>query len=216
MLKTAKQPRDSINPTEVTMNTLHKLALAGAILAAPSLAVAQKAPHPTHPTPPVVMGKSGPVRQDDRPDKLADKAERKTERTADETARNADKVADKTARNTEKAADKAERSEDKLDRSELKFAHQQKLLTKGIKLTLAEKKQIKAIEKKYDEDYRDLRQKELAADKAAKKNGTVESDATFEAQLATLQANERNAMRAALTPAQQSIFDSNVVKLSSK
>ncbi len=227
MLKTVKQPRNSINSTEVTMNTLHKLALAGAILAAPSLAVAQKAPHPTHPTPPVVMGKSGPVRQDDRADKLADKAERKTERTADQTARNADKVADKAARNadkvadkaarnTEKAADKAERSEDKLDRSELKFAHEQKLLTKGIKLTLAEKKQIKAIEKTYDRSYRDLRQKELAADKAAKKSGTVESDATFEAQLSTLQVNERNAIRAVLSPAQQSIFDSNVTKLSSK
>ncbi len=199
------------------MNTLHKLALAGAILAAPSFAVAQgKAPHPTHPTPPVVMGKSGPVRQDDRPDKLADKAERKTERTADQTARNADKVADKAARNTEKAADKAERSEDKLDRSELKFAHEQKLLTKGIRLTLAEKKQLKAIEKKYDESYRDLRQKELAADKAAKKSGTAESDATFEAQLSQLQLDERNAMRAVLTPAQQSIFNSNVGKLSSK
>jgi hypothetical protein len=211
-----KQPRESINSTEVTMNTLHRLAIAGAILAVPSLAVAQgKAPHPTHPTPPVVMGKSGPVRQDDRADKIADKAERKAERTADQAARNADKVADKSARNTEKTADKAERAEDKLDRSELKFAHEQKLLTKGIRLTLAEKKQLKAIEKKYDESYRDLRQKELAADKAAKKNGTAESDATFEAQLSQLQVDERNAMRAVLTPAQQSIFDSNVAKHSS-
>jgi hypothetical protein len=198
------------------MNTLHKLALAGVIVAAPSLAVAQKAPHPTHPTPPVVMGKSGPVRQDDRADKIADKAERTAERTADQTARNADKAADKSARNTEKAADKTERSADKVERSELKFAHEQKLLTKGIKLTLAEKKSLKAIEKNFDAQYRDLRQKELAADKAAKKNGTVESDATFEAQLSTLQIQERNQMRAVLTPAQQSVFDSNVTKLSTK
>lgn len=198
------------------MKTLHKLALAAVIVAAPSLAVAQKAPHPTHPTPPVVMGKSGPVRQDDRADKIADKADRAGERNADQTARNADKAADKSARNMEKATDKTERSADKVERSELKFAHEQKLLTKGIKLTLAEKKSLKAIEKKYDAQYRDLRQKELAADKAAKKNGTAESDATFEAQLATLQIQERDQMRAVLTPAQQAVFNSNVTKLSTK
>jgi hypothetical protein len=175
------------------MNTLHKLTLAAVIIAAPSLAVAQgKAPHPTHPAPPVVMGKSAPVRQDNRADKIADKAERKTDRTAD----------------------KAERSTDKVERSELKFAHDQELATKGIKLTSAEKKQLKAIETKYDKDYRDLRQKEKAADKAAKKNGTVESDATFESQLSQLQTQERAEMRGVLTPQQQSIFDSNVTKLS--
>lgn len=186
------------------MKTLHKLTIAAVIIAAPSLAVAQgKAPHPTHPAPPVVMGKSAPVRQDNRADKIADKAERKADRTADQTARNADK-----------AADKAERSTDKVERSELKFAHDEKLATKGIKLTSAEKKQLKAIEKKYDKDYRDLRQKEKAADKAAKKNGTAESDATFESQLSQLQTRERAARRAVLTPQQQSIFDSNVTKLS--
>lgn len=175
------------------MKTLHKLTIAAVIIAAPSLAVAQgKAPHPTHPAPPVVMGKSAPVRQDNRADKIADKAERKADRTAD----------------------KAERSTDKVERSELKFAHDQKLVTKGIKLTSAEKKQLKAIEKKYDKDYRDLRQKEKAADKAAKKNGTVESDATFESQLSQLQTQERAEMRGVLTPQQQSIFDSNVTKLS--
>jgi hypothetical protein len=175
------------------MNTLHNLTIAAVIIAAPSLAVAQgKAPHPTHPAPPVVMGKSAPVRQDNRADKIADKAERKADRSAD----------------------KAERSTDKVERSELKFAHDQKLATKGIKLTSAEKKQLKAIETKYDKDYRDLRQKEKAADKAAKKNGTVESDATFESQLSQLQTQERAEMRGVLTPQQQSIFDSNVTKLS--
>jgi replicative superfamily II helicase len=176
------------------MNSIHKLAVATLIVATPSLSFAQgKAPQP-HPTPPVVMGKSAPVRQDNRADKIADKAERKADRTAN----------------------KSERMTDKVEASELKFAHDQKHLTKGIKLTSAEKKQFKAIEKKYDADYRDLRQKEKAADKAAKKNGTAESDAAFESQLSQLQTQERADMRAALTPQQQSIFDSNVSKLSTR
>ena len=178
------------------MNSLHKLAIATLIIAAPSLAVAQgkAAPKAPHPAPPVVMGKSAPVRQDDR----ADKTERKADRTADQTARNADKVTDKT------------------DRSELKFAHDQKLLTKGIRLTRAEKKQLKAIEKKYDADFRDLRKKEVAADRAAKKNGTADTDVAFQTQLSQLQTQERADMRAALTTQQQSIFDSNVTKLSTR
>lgn len=193
------------------MNSLHKLAVATLIVATPSLSFAQgKAPHPApHPAPPVVMGKSAPVRQDDRADKIADKAERKADRTADQTARNADKVADKSARTTDKAADKAERSQ-------LKFAHDQKRLTKGIRLTPAEKKQVKAIEKKYDENYRDLRQKQKADDKAAKKNGTTETDAAFQSQISQLQTQERADMRAVLTVQQQSIFDSNVSKLSTR
>ncbi len=182
------------------MKSLHKLAIASLIIATPSLAVAQgkATPKAPHPAPPVVMGKSAPVRQDDRADKIADKAERKADRTADQTARNADKVTDKT------------------DRAELKFAHDQKLLTKGIRLTPAEKKQFKAIEKKYDADYRDLRKKEVAADKASKKNGTADTDVAFQTQLSQLQTQERADMRAVLTTQQQSIFDSNVTKLSTR
>ena len=110
------------------MNSLHKLAVAALVVATPSLSFAQgkAAPRPApHPAPPIVMGKSAPVRQDDRADKIADKA-----------ARTADRTADKAARTTEKT-----------ERSPLKLAHDQKLLTKGIRLTSAEKKQIKAIEK---------------------------------------------------------------------
>src|SRR6476661_6047116 len=103
--QTVTRAFESNHFTEVTMNSLHKLAIATLIIATPSLAVAQG--KSTHPAPPV-MGKSAPVRQDNRPDKIADKAERTADRTADQTARNADKAADKSARNTERAADKAE------------------------------------------------------------------------------------------------------------
>ena len=172
------------------MKTLNILAIAAAIVATPVVAVAQgKAPHPT---PPTVMGKSAPVRQDDRADKIADKAERASDRTADKTAR----VSEKT------------------ERAELDAAHDQKLLTKGIKLTSAEKKQLKAIEKKYDAQFRSLRKSELAADKAAKKNGTADDDASFSAQLSQLKTQEQTDMRAILTTKQQSIFDSNVAKAS--
>ena len=198
------------------MNSLHKLAVATLIVATPSLSFAQGKAKAPHPTPPVVMGKSAPVRQDDRADKIADKAERKADRTADQTARNADKVADKSARTADKAADKAERLTDKTERSQLKFAHDQKHLTKGIRLTSAEKKQVKAIEKKYDADYRALRQKEKADEKASKKNGTTETDAAFQSQISQLQTQERADLRAVLTVQQQSIFDSNVSKLSTR
>jgi Spy/CpxP family protein refolding chaperone len=119
--------------------------------------------------------------------------------------------------------DKSDRISYKIERSELKFAHDQKLLTKGIRLTSTEKKQMKAIEKKYDADYRDL----LKKAKASEKNGTVGashqgaktvpqpySDATFRSQLSQLQTQERADVRAVLTPQQQSVFDSNVSKLS--
>ncbi|MEO8911138.1 MAG: hypothetical protein ABI408_13075 [Gemmatimonadaceae bacterium] len=178
------------------MNSIHKIVVATLIVATPSLSFAQgKAPHPA---PPVVMGKSAPVRQDNRADKIADKAERTADRTADKTARAADKAADKT------------------ERAQLNTARDQKQLTKGIKLTSAEKKQIKAIEKKYDASYRDIRKTELAADKAAKKNGTTESDASFQTQLSQLQTQERTDIRAALTTQQQSIFDTNVSKWSAR
>ncbi len=174
-MRTLYPPADRPILIEVVMNSLHKLALATLIVAAPSLSFAQgKAPHPT---PPVVVG---------------------------------------------------ERITDKIERSELNFAHDQKLLTKGIRLTSAEKNQLKAIEKKYDADYRDLLQKAKAADRAARKYGTPGgshegmktlpqpfSDATFQSQLSQFQTQERADMRAALTPQQQSIFDSNVTKLSS-
>jgi len=171
------------------MKTLNILAIAAAIIATPVVAVAQKG---SHPAPPTVMGKSAAVRQDDRADKIADKAERASDRTADKTAR----------------------ASEKTEHAELDAAHDQKLLTRGIKLTSSEKKQLKAIEKKYDAQFRSLHKSEVAADKAAKKNGTADDDASFSAQLSQLKTQEQADMRAVLTTKQQSTFDSNVAKAS--
>jgi hypothetical protein len=195
------------------MNRLHQLVIAIAIVATPAFASAQgKATH----APPPVMGKSAPVRQDNRPEKIADKQARIADRTADKAAANADKTADKATRTADNVSDKAERATEKTERSELETAHEQKLLTKGIKLTTAEKKLLKAIEKKYDTDYRDLRRKEVAADKAARKNGTTESDAAFQTQLFQLKTQERAEMRAVLTAAQQATFDANIASASKR
>ena len=122
-----------------------------------------------------------------------------------------------------------DRISDKIERSEHNFAREQKLLTKGIRLTSAERHQLKAIEKKHDADYRDILQKAKASERAVRKYGTPggshegmktlpqpHSDAVFLSQLAQLQTQERADMRAALTPSHQSIFDSNVSKLSTR
>jgi Spy/CpxP family protein refolding chaperone len=125
----------------------------------------------------------------------------------------------------DRTASKSERITDKIERSERNFAHDQKLLTKGIRLTSAEKTQVKAIDKKYAADYRAL----LKKAKASEKNGTVGgshlgvktvpqpfSDAQFQSQLSQLQTQKRTDIRAVLTPQQQLIFDSNVAKLATR
>jgi hypothetical protein len=55
-----------------------------------------------------------------------------------------------------------------------------------------------AIEKKYDAQIRTIRKNEVAADNAARKNRTAESDASFETQISQLQVQERADMRARL------------------
>ena len=92
-----------------------------------------------------------------------------------------------------KAGDKAE---DRAEKEALRRANDQdKALTHGIHLTKSEGKSIRAIEKKYDARFRDLR----------KSGGTV-------AQINALRDQERAEIRAALTSSQQTIFDRNVTK----
>ena len=81
-------------------------------------------------------------------------------------------------------------------------------------MTRSERRQWETIEKNYDKQYRDLQKTENTADRTARKNHTVDDDAAFNAQLSSLELNERNALRATLTPQQQTIFDANVAKLS--
>ena len=124
------------------MNTLTKLALASLVVAAPSLALGQKPKG--HPPPPAAKHTVLPhVPKND---------------VAEDAAKNADKIADK----TEKAGEKSEHLA-------LKTAFGEHRLDKGLKLTPAERRQWEAIEKNYDQQYRNLRKTDNAADRTAQK-----------------------------------------------
>jgi len=172
------------------MNTLTKIALASLVVAAPSLVFAQKpakVPPPVH----VVKPHTTVVPKTPKND------------VAEDAAKRADKIADKT-----------EKAEEKSEHLALHTALSEHRLDKGLKLTASERRQWETIEKNYDKQYRDLRKTENTADRNARKNNTVDDDAAFNAQLSSLELNERNALRATLTTQQQSIFDANVAKLS--
>lgn len=107
-----------------------------------------------------------------------------------------------------KAADKAE---DRAERAAKKeFKEQPHVLLKGIKLTRAEKKQVEDIEKRYHEQFKTLEKQEDQAEKS----GTPMSDVPQ--RIAALRDQERNDLRAVLTPAQQLQFDKNAVSGSGK
>jgi hypothetical protein len=105
------------------------------------------------------------------------------------------------AKATAKAADKAEDRAEKAAKKE--FKEQPHMLLKGIKLTSAEKKQVGDIEKRYNEQFKALEKQEDQAEKS----GTPMTDVPQ--RMATLRDQERNDLRAVLTPAQQSQFDKN-------
>ena len=171
------------------MNTLTKLAVASLFVAAPSLAFGQK-PAKVHTTATVV-----------KPHAVVEHLPKND--AAEDAAKKADKIADKT-----------EKTEEKSEHLALKRAHEERKLDKGLKLTPTQKRQWEVIEKNYDQQYRNLRKSEETADRTARKTNTVDNDAAFNAQLSSLQVNERNALRATLTIQQQSIFDANVLNLS--
>ena len=175
------------------MNTLTKLAVASLVVAAPSLVYGQK-PGKVH-TPVHVV----------KPHTIVQKTVPKTPRND---------AAEDAAKSAEKIANKTEKAEERNEHLELKTALAEHRLDGGLKLTSSERRQCETIEKNYNRQYRDLRKTENTADRTAQKNKTVDDDAAFNAQLSTLALNERNALRATLTPQQQSIFDANVLKLS--
>ena len=80
-------------------------------------------------------------------------------------------------------------------------------LLKGVRLTAAERRQVKEIDKKYEAQFKALRKGEKVADKA----GGIDNDAAYEAKVAALAAQERADIRAALPAAQQARYDANVL-----
>ena len=88
--------------------------------------------------------------------------------------------------------------------AELKVSRDQsKHLLKGIKLTGAQKDQVKAITKKYEEQYKSLDRQERAADPAS------QPERTFGPQWQAMRDLEKGELRAALTPEQRARFDQN-------
>ena len=185
------------------MKSINTLALVSLLIAAPSLALAQKPGKPGRP--PAAVKVHTAVRHDVvRNDAAGDAAK---------SARNANRAAEK---GTDKVADKAEKTGEKTEHLALNSQRNDKRLLSGIKLTSAEKAQIEATKKRYDDQIRALRQTENAGDRTAKKNGTPDNDAAFLASLASLNTQERADLRTALTVSQQAQFDANVVKFAPK
>ena len=80
---------------------------------------------------------------------------------------------------------------------------QSKHLLKGIKLTGAQKDQVKAITKKYDEQYKSLDRQERAADPG------TQPERVFGPQWQAMRDLEKGELRGVLTPEQQAHFDQN-------
>jgi hypothetical protein len=98
---------------------------------------------------------------------------------------------------TPKNADKAE---DRAEKTAFRRADtQDKALTHGIRLTSVERRDIRAIEKKYAAQFRDLR----------KSGATV-------AQIDALRDQERAEIRGVLTASQQTTFDRNAAKFDAR
>jgi hypothetical protein len=102
------------------------------------------------------------------------------------------------------ATKKAEKREEKAEKSEFKMAREQnKHLLKGIKLTAAQKQQVKDINKKYNAQYETLEKQEKDADKAK------QPSEQFMTQLQQTRDLEKGELRAVLNADQQTRFDQN-------
>lgn len=99
------------------------------------------------------------------------------------------------------------RAEDRSEHMALRDARNQSAhVLKGVRLTAAERRQVHAIDKKYDDQLKALRKDEKAADKA----GGIDNDAAYEQKIAALAAQERADIRAAIPASQQARYDANV------
>jgi len=97
----------------------------------------------------------------------------------------------------------ANKLENRREKRALSLAHRQSgHLLQKIKLTHDQNRQIHAIEKKYDAEYTNL-------EKTSHNSSVLSSILTSESQ-------ERAEIRAVLTPAQQAIFNQNVVSFDNK
>lgn len=84
-------------------------------------------------------------------------------------------------------------------------------MTHGIRLTREERARLREIDRRYDAQLRGLEKEMNASEKAGRL-----SDPAILARINTVRDQERAELRAALTPAQQVLFDRNVARLSTR
>jgi len=119
--------------------------------------------------------------------------------------------AKRTDADADKAANAADKKEDASERAALKAARNQpKELLKGIKLSKTEEKSVDAIQKKYEDQLKDLDKQEDAAEKSGAPTTAIAT------KIAALRTQEQADLRAVLSPSQVTQFDKNASALGAK
>ncbi len=111
------------------------------------------------------------------------------------------------AENAHMGKSREEKGQDRIEHMALRDARNQSgRLLKGLRLTPAERRQVKEIDKRYDAQFKALRKDEKAGDK----RGGLDNDAAYSAKVSALAAQERADIRAVLPAAEQARYDANV------
>lgn len=125
-----------------------------------------------------------------------------------ESAAGAAHEAAKADKSHDKELEREAKVEDRTEHVAMRDARNQSTyLLKGLRLTAAERRQVREIDRKYDAQLRGLKKDEKAADKS----GAPDNDAAYEQRIASLAAQERADIRAALPASQQARYDANVL-----
>lgn len=134
------------------------------------------------------------------------RAEKRQDDVAGRAEKRQDEVAGRAMKRQDKALKGAEKAEHRAEHAAFREAHgQSRHLLRGVKLSAAERRQVRDIDKRYEAELRTLRKDDHAADKAG-----TDNDAALAQRIAALSAQERADIRAVLSPAQQARFDANV------
>jgi septal ring factor EnvC (AmiA/AmiB activator) len=108
-------------------------------------------------------------------------------------------------------AEKAEKANDRKEHESFKAARDQSSrLTRGVKLTQAERQKFEDTRKRYDTQYKDLEKQQRELDR------NHQPDAAVLAKLEALRVQERADIRGMLTPAQQTVFDRNATTVGTR
>ena len=211
-----------------SVTTFALTALALTSLAGSTLAQSGKKPENPKPMPAMVHPEQAATKDAKRvehaqreaikeQEKDRDKAIKEQDKDRDKAIKEQDKDRSKAIKEQEKDREKAmkeqskvvKRADHRADR-ETKRAFgmavsEQAHLAKGLKLSPEVRRQWKAVDRKYDDQYRALRRDIRAAEKDGRP-----MDPAWTQRITVLRDQERAELRALLAPAQQVVFDRNV------